>query len=856
MELLPPSIRFAAALLGELRRLGVVHLFLSPGSRSAPLALGTAGLGLQVHTFHDERVAAFAALGAAKAMGEPVALVCTSGSAVANWLPAVTESDASGLPLLLLSADRPPELRDRGASQTMPQTGIFAPFVRWSGEALTPADGGPDLVTEAILLARQALTAALGPRPGPVHLNLPFREPLYPDGGLAALEASLPLELPPALPLFAVRATLAPASLAAACELLQQARSVAIVAGPGELAPGEAEALLELSERLAAPVFAEGASGLRAYPGVIGCYEAALRSDWWDEFRPDLVLRLGEEPTSKALRSWIGTSRTTHLTLGHHRWHHPFATGVIPLAATPSELRDALLLRPPLAAPLRAYRDELRARLRGDSAALAAALDASESEGALPAEPEALRTLLGALGGDHLLHVASSMPIRDLDLCAPQTPAGLRITCNRGLNGIDGTVSTAHGLALALPERRVVALLGDVATLHDAGGLIALANSSARLTVVVINNDGGGIFGFLPSSRFGQAYRDHFATPHGLDFAHLAAQSKLAHRRVTTAAELAAAMADQQVGSPSALIEVVVSAEANRAAYAGLWPRLTDALAARAARPISGRRPAAHSAAHSIVTLHGFAGDAEDFGPLFAAATGPLASAAVEPVPMREGNTVRPLEQLVAHAGTALTEGQGASVLLGYSMGGRLALHAAFAQPPAALLLIGAAPALDDAFTQEMEPRAARANADAVLAARIRALGTAPFAAEWQQLPIIASQQAAPRWWQARRLARTEPALAEVWASSLESYGPAAMPSDWSRLAELRCPVCLVVGEHDAKYLAQNRELLRLLPNADLHIIPGAGHAPHLEQPTATAAVLSDFLARHLPTTHRTSQHA
>ena len=474
----------------------------------------------------------------------------------------------------------------------------------------------------------------------------------------------------------------------------------------------------------------------------------------------------------------------------------------------------------------------------------------------LPAEPAALRALLGALVGDHLLHVASSMPIRDLDLCAPQTPPGLRITCNRGVNGIDGTVSTAHGLALALPERRVVALLGDVATLHDAGGLIALANSTAKLTVVVVNNDGGGIFGFLPSSRFGQAYRDHFATPHGLEFAHLAAQARLAYQRVTSAAELAAAMADERVGSPSALIEVVVSPEANRAAYAALWPRLTDALAARAPQPLSGCRPAAHPGAYQLVTLHGFAGDAEDFGPLFAAASGPLGAAAVEPVPMRDGSGVRPLERLVSDAGAALTEGQGAPVLLGYSMGGRLALHAAFAHPPAALLLIGAAPALDDAFTQEMEPRAVRATADATLAARIRALGTAPFAAEWQQLPIIASQQAAPRWWQARRLARTEPALAEVWAASLEAYGPAAMPSDWSRLAELRCPVCLVVGEQDAKYLAQNRELLRLLPAAELHIIAGAGHAPHLEQPAATAVVLSDFLARHLPTTHRTSQNA
>ena len=175
MQGLPPSIRFAAALLSTLRAGGVEHLFLSPGSRSAPLALGTAGLGFQVHTFHDERVAAFAALGAARAAGRPVALVCTSGSAVANWMPAVTEADASGLPLLLLSADRPPELRDRGASQTMPQAALFAPFVRWSVDALTPSDEGPDPVLEATHLARHALHTALGPQPGPVHLNLPFR---------------------------------------------------------------------------------------------------------------------------------------------------------------------------------------------------------------------------------------------------------------------------------------------------------------------------------------------------------------------------------------------------------------------------------------------------------------------------------------------------------------------------------------------------------------------------------------------------------------------------------------------------------------------------------------------------------
>ena len=466
MHPLPPAIRFAAALLAGLRDGGVSHLFLSPGSRSAPLALGTAGLGLQVHTFHDERVAAFAALGAAKATGRPVALVCTSGSAVANWLPAVTEADASALPLLLLSADRPPELRDRGASQTMPQARLFDPFVRWSTEAITPSDGGPDLIAEATHLARHAMQAALGPNPGPVHLNLPFREPLYPEGGLPALEASLPLPLPPLPPIFASRSTIAAADLHRAAALLAGARGVAVVAGPGELPDDEARALIALADSLGAPLFAEGSSGLRAYSGVIGCYEAPLRAGWWDEFRPDVVIRTGEEPTSRALRTWLGGRGTLHLPLGATRWHHPFATPVLPLASTASALLDAVARTPAPAPATVSFRAEVRARITDDNAAVEQALECEHRQGRLPAEPALLRALLDSLTSDHLLHVASSMSIRDLDLCAPQTPAGLRITCNRGVNGIDGTISTAHGLALALPDRRVVALLGDVAALH------------------------------------------------------------------------------------------------------------------------------------------------------------------------------------------------------------------------------------------------------------------------------------------------------------------------------------------------------------------------------------------------------
>jgi hypothetical protein len=217
----------------------------------------------------------------------------------------------------------------------------------------------------------------------------------------------------------------------------------------------------------------------------------------------------------------------------------------------------------------------------------------------------------------------------------------------------------------------VAVLMGDIRLLMRLGVLYWEFGSTTVMCIspIPMIGAGGGIFGFLPASKFGAAYRDHFATPHGLDFAHLAAQSRLDYRRVSNASELASALADQQAGAPSALIEFVASPEANRAAYTALWPRLTAALEARPVSPLSGRRPAAHAAAHNIVTLHGFAGDAEDFGPLFGAATGPLAAAAVEPVSCANGASVPPLADLVSTVGSRLAAGQGDAVLLGYSMG-------------------------------------------------------------------------------------------------------------------------------------------------------------------------------------------
>lgn len=888
---LPPSLVAASALVRGWRAAGVRHVCVSPGSRSAPLALAlSAARDLEVTVHLDERTAAFVALGIARGGREPVVLVCTSGSAVANWLPAVTEADASHVPLILASADRPPELRDRGAGQTMPQAGILAPFVRWSFDADTPDASTPGLAAGFEELGWRSAWEARAGIPGPVHLNLPFRDPLYPDtaAALDALAGIAPCADRPHAPALLPRPRTRLSRRL--IDRIGSARRPALVVGPADLPRATARAILELSDRWVAPILADGASGLRwasEESPVLDASEAVLRSGLWDTEEPDVVLRVGPEPTSKALRAWMSHPGALHLWLHDGAWTHGPGCPGVPLTGDARSLLRRLRARGDDEATFFGADGERRALLRIERAARfnrmfrqnLVARHAIE-QGPVPPEAAAMRAVLAACRDIDQVHVASSMPIRDLDSFAT-LPVAPRLSTNRGVNGIDGTIATAAGHALRLrPGGRMHCVLGDVAALHDAGSLVTLPRLGLPMTIVVINNDGGRIFGFLPAGRMGDAYEPFFGTPHGRSFAGLAATHGLDYRLVTDAGELAAPCVEARESGRSLLLEYRVDGDANRAAYASFWERVAAALEAAERSPrvagdaelefgaSGGRRavadmgvglaatvgaPSGRSPAR-VVCLHGFTGTGDDFEPMRAASRGILQSAAwcAWDLPGHgDSSSADPPDA----SGAWVAEGfglvpQGPRVLIGYSMGARIALDAVVRGGVAceALVLIGGAPALAsgpgvDPRVEAGESREARAAADAALAERALALGAPGFAAWWATQPIIATQQRAPRWVRARLATRGAAGSAPGWARALGWFGTGTMPDVWAALGRITCPVLLVTGSEDRRYGELAEAIVRRVPGATHGVVEGAGHAPHLERPAETAALIDTLLA-------------
>lgn len=573
---------WAQALIEELCRGGVEHAVVCPGSRSAPLALACARApGLRVHTAIDERSGAFVALGAGKATGRPALVLATSGTAGAHFYPAVLEAEAMRVPLLCLTADRPPELHGFGAPQTLDQRALFGGHVRAFVELATPE--GTDaaflhLRAQASLAARAALRV---PR-GPVHLNAPFREPLAP----------LPQPLPPlsarardgegALPALAVhppaRAPDGAALRRLAAELARRPRG-ALAVGPRDEDDDLAGALDELSRATGWPVYADGASGLRAKAeGAFVCHaDLLLRHERAaTALRPEMVLRLGGGLTSKVLQQWLdGSGALTALLPGD---------GALIDAAHAASLcieGDAAAACRALAEEVRALRGspgELRSlALRADAAAATALASAFQSR---PLdEPQLAWALARALPPGSQLFVASSMPVRDVDAFSGALP-GVRVLSSRGANGIDGIVSTAAGMALAT-QRPTAVLCGDLALLHDLGGLVAAKRAGADLAVVVANNDGGGIFHFLPVHGLAPAERFEqlFATPHGLDLAHAAALAQARLHRPRTGAEVRTALAQAREGGLH-LVEVRTDRARNVADHREVQARVLAALEA------------------------------------------------------------------------------------------------------------------------------------------------------------------------------------------------------------------------------------------------------------------------------------
>jgi 2-succinyl-5-enolpyruvyl-6-hydroxy-3-cyclohexene-1-carboxylate synthase len=593
------------AFADELARCGMRAACTAPGSRNAPLVLSLAHEPrLRCHSHVDERCAGFFALGLAKASGLPVAVTCTSGTAVAELAPAVIEAHEARVPLLVLSADRPAELRANGAGQAIDQLKLFGTAAKWFFEVdVQEAD---DMHLRWIrTLACRAYWTALEGRPGAVHLNFPLREPLVPDEPLPHDGTGRPAGRP-----FVSRAPAIPDSEAAAAalgELVWRARRGVIVAGRHERPTPAGAAAAAFAGAAGWPLLADPLSGARRGPAAVAHYDALLRDPAFAAARaPDLVLRVGDLPVSKPLRGWLASlTDVPQVALDPEgAWQDPDAVLSASFALDPAETLQAL------------------ARSSGGPAGPANAVDTDWLGSWRSADERAAEAIMGALGDEELseprvaaelgvllpeeatLFVASSMPVRDIESFWPVREDPPRVLCNRGANGIDGTVSSAFGAA-AETDVPVVLLIGDVALAHDVGGLLAASRLGLALTIVALENGGGGIFDFLPVARApiarepggaasGDAqehdvYARHIATPTGLDLGRVAAAYEIAHERVGDVRGFRAALERALASGETRVIEV----PGDRAANVELHRRTAAAVAATVSPRAAAAEPAA-----------------------------------------------------------------------------------------------------------------------------------------------------------------------------------------------------------------------------------------------------------------------
>jgi 2-succinyl-5-enolpyruvyl-6-hydroxy-3-cyclohexene-1-carboxylate synthase len=547
----------ASAMVEELARCGVRHAVLSPGSRSTPLALALwREPGIEVSVIVDERSGGFFALGAAQATGAPTAVLCTSGTAAANLHPAVCEADESAVALIVLTADRPPELRAIGAGQTIDQLKLYGDAVRWFCEVGTHEADDEGLLHFRSVACRAYAAAAGDPRPGPVHLNVPWREPLapVPVEGQVTAQDPLAIEGRGDAPLTAVAAAPARASeamLDRIAERIEGTERGLVVAGryPNSSA---AEAIAGLAAAAGYPILAEPTSQLRRGPHdrslVISAYDHVARHRP-ASLQPELIVRIGDLPTSKPLRQWLGAIEVLEQIVvdPSGQWREPTRRAGTILRADPAVTARSLAerlsrLRP--GARTVAGSPFAQAWLEAE-VSVRSAVDDRLDQAEEVSEPGVWSSLGRALrDGDSVL-AASSMPVRDLEAFLRPGPEGVRFASNRGANGIDGLVSTAAGLATA-SGTRTWAVIGDLALFHDLGGL-AVARDLADLRLIVIDNSGGGIFHFLPQAEAmpEAEFEALMGTPSGLDPVAAAGLFGLSVAKPSSPAELGDALAGE-----------------------------------------------------------------------------------------------------------------------------------------------------------------------------------------------------------------------------------------------------------------------------------------------------------------------
>jgi 2-succinyl-5-enolpyruvyl-6-hydroxy-3-cyclohexene-1-carboxylate synthase len=561
------------AFVDELARCGMRSACTSPGSRCAPLVLTLAREEqLRCYSHIDERCAGFFALGLAKASGLPVAVTCTSGTAAAELLPAAIEAYEARVPLLLLTADRPPELREIGAGQAIDQLKLYGSATKWFFEVGTH-EAGDERMRWIRALACRAYWTALEGRPGVVHLNFPLREPLVTDEPLPADDSGRPDKAP-----HVRRPPVRVSSDAQLHKLVEASKRGVVVAGRHERTTSLGQAAAAFCEAANWPLLADPLSGARRGDAAIAHYDALLRDETFAaEMNPDLVLRVGDLPVSKPLRTWLASlSDIPQMALDPEgAWQDPASVLSDSFALEPASALAKLASSPPVAEV-----DWLASWRSADERAAEAILGVLGSEELN--EPAVAAELGVLLPESATLFVASSMSVREIETFWPVRRDPPRVLCNRGANGIDGTVSSAFGAA-ADADGSVVLLIGDVALAYDIGGLLAAKRLDLKLTIVLLDNGGGGIFDFLPVSRAAMADQDgiytrHIATPTGLDFAQAAALYGLAHERVQTIPAFRAAL--ERALSPqagSAIVQVQTDRASNVELHSHVWRAVSKA---------------------------------------------------------------------------------------------------------------------------------------------------------------------------------------------------------------------------------------------------------------------------------------
>ncbi len=573
------NLLWAKLLVEELARNGITRICIAPGSRSTPLTLAAAENGkIETVVHYDERGAAFYALGYARATGKPAAVICTSGTAVANCFPAVVEASQSCVPLIIISADRPPELLDTGALQTIDQTGIFGKYARWAFTLPTPDEN----IAPAFVLTTvdQACYRAQRSPAGAVHLNCLFREPLAPTGTATDWSTYL-------APIVTwshserQHTTYASPESAGSYDVGNVARKIA-AARKGAIVVGtlpswkDKSSILRLAAKLDWPVFADICSGLRSYgahsENLLCHYDLHLRiPEVRTALAPDCILQFGGTPISKHLLRYLSGSRTRWIVVNDH----PFRQDVEHVVSDRIEA-DPIAFATYLAGIVSANRSTLTETLTAsDHIAGKVLRDFVAAQSNQSLELAVAREVFLQSRDLRGVYLATSMPIRDAEAGVCQGDLLLPVAANRGVNGIDGTIASAVGFADGL-QRPVTLVIGDLALLHDLNSLVLAKRSQQPITIVVINNNGGGIFSFLPIAKTKSHFESYFGTPHGMSFAKIAGQFGLSHCIAPHFAEFQQQLSQAQASSESQLIEVVSDRQLNLTQHQQLWQKVAD----------------------------------------------------------------------------------------------------------------------------------------------------------------------------------------------------------------------------------------------------------------------------------------